>query len=514
MMLSTSVLLIVLDGFGINKRKEGNAIALAKTPTFDKLYSQYLHTRLDTSGRSVGLPEGQMGNSEVGHLNLGAGRIVPQDLVRIDRTIEDGTFFENPILKPAMTECIRQGKAIHLMGLCSNGGVHSSIDHMLALCRMASRLKASKLYVHAFTDGRDTAPGSAPQFIHQLQETFQEIHLGTLASLSGRFYAMDRDNRWDRTELAYRAIAEGMGLKTSNGESAFQLSQQRNESDEFMTPLVIDSYPGVEEGDLCIFANYRADRARQLTRAFTEEHFTRFDRGAAPRLSNFVCMTMYDETFPIPVAFPPLKLTGILSEVLGAHGKRHLHIAESEKYAHVTYFFNGGDEREYPCEERCIVSSPRHVGTYDQCPEMSAGELTQRCISYIKKDCPNFIIINYANPDMVGHTGSLPAAIEAIETVDRCIGDLLDAWLSPNHVAFITADHGNAELMIDPQTGKPHTAHTTNLVPFIAVGERFQKGYRIREKGILADVMPTILEVMDLPRPKEVTGESLLIREL
>lgn len=508
------VLLIVLDGWGINKSKnaEGNAIAKAKAPVYQGLIADNPHTELTASGEAVGLPEGQMGNSEVGHLNLGAGRIVYQDSTRISKAIRDGEFFQNPVLLSAMEAVKKSGGRLHLMGLLSDGGVHSRLDHIFAMLDLAKARGITDVFFHAFLDGRDTPPSSAIKYVKQLEGHLARIGIGGIATVSGRYYAMDRDKRWERVQKAYEALVHGEGVRKYSAVDAVEQSYENSRTDEFMLPaVIIDQNTNrplatINENDAVIFCNFRADRAREITRALTEPDFQGFSRSSAPKLSTFVCLTTYDETLTLPVAFGPVRLTHILGEILSAQGVRQLRIAETEKYAHVTFFFNGGEEPPFPLEDRILVPSPRDVATYDKKPEMSALQITDKVVDSIRSRQYGFILINYANPDMVGHTGILEAAVKAVETLDECLGKVLRAAQEEGMLALITADHGNIEVVIDPPTGQPHTAHTTNPVPFIVV----QKGVHLRDGGILADVAPTVLELMGIAIPPEMTGKSLI----
>jgi len=512
-MLERPVLLIVLDGWGVNPQKEGNAIAQAKAPVYGRLLAECPHTTLNASGEAVGLPEGQMGNSEVGHLNLGAGRVVYQDITRITKAIRDGEFAKNPVLLSALHAVKQNGSALHLLGLLSDGGVHSHIAHFFTMLDLAKLHGLTEVYFHAFLDGRDTPPSSALTYIARLEEHMGRIGTGRIATVSGRFYAMDRDKRWERVQKAYEAVAAGEGIQNSSASDAVRRSYEDGKTDEFMLPTVIigrDGRPfGVMcEGDAAIFCNFRSNRAREITRALTDPSFDGFSRSAAPRLSQFVCLTTYDETFPLPVAFPPTRLTNILGKVVSDRGRRQFRIAETEKYAHVTFFFNGGEEQPFPQEDRVLIPSPRDVATYDLKPEMSAREVTEELVKRIRTSQYGFILANYANPDMVGHTGVIAAAAKAVEVLDECLGRVLDATRESGYIALITADHGNLEVMKDDATGQPHTAHTTDPVPFILVGE----DVLLREGGILADVAPTVLDLMGIERPAEMTGTSLIRR--
>jgi 2,3-bisphosphoglycerate-independent phosphoglycerate mutase len=510
------ILLVVLDGWGIRAEREANAIAVAGTPNVDALLREYPSTALETSGLSVGLPEGQMGNSEVGHTNLGAGRIVYQDLVRINRAVEDGSFFKNDALLLACRRAKEAGGALHLMGLVSDGGVHSHIEHLYACLELARREGVPRAFVHAFMDGRDTPPKAGLEYMAQLEKRLRDTGYGKVATVIGRYYAMDRDKRWDRVEKAYAATVRGEGARAPSGVSAMEQSYAHGENDEFVKPTVIVNGDGkpvgpVRDGDAILFFNFRADRAREITRAFTDPGFKDFERGPAPRLSAYVCMTEYDKTFGLPVAFSPQDLTEIFPELVAHAGLRQLRTAETEKYAHVTFFFNGGRETVFPGEDRILVPSPREVKTYDEKPEMSAREVTDKLVQAIGTGGYGFILVNYANPDMVGHTGILDAAVKAVKVVDECVGRLWQAARKQGMAMLVTADHGNCEMMTDPVTGQPHTAHTLNPVPFILADPDF-KGAKLRAKGVLADVAPTALQVMGLPQPKEMKGLGLLVR--
>ncbi|MBI3754543.1 MAG: 2,3-bisphosphoglycerate-independent phosphoglycerate mutase, partial [Deltaproteobacteria bacterium] len=467
------VILIVLDGWGINPRKEGNAQLLAKTPALDKLFKEYPKTKLETSGLSVGLPQGQMGNSEVGHLTMGAGRIVYQELTRIDREIETGDFFKNKTLLDAMARIKKAGGTLHLMGLVSDGGVHSHINHLFALLDMAKKQGLDKVFIHAFLDGRDTPPSSGKGYIEKLQAHLDKTGIGRIATITGRYYAMDRDNRWERVEKAYKAMAHGYGRLSENPIEAVAEAYQNGETDEFVMPTVIinNNKPVgvIKDGDGIIFFNFRADRARELTRAFTQESFAGFDRGAKLRLSSYVCLTEYDATFNLPVAFSPQSLKNILAELLSNHKIKQLRIAETEKYAHVTFFFNGGVEKPFPLEDRVLIPSPKEVPTYDKKPEMSAYLVTNELVQRVTSGDYKFILVNYANGDMVGHTGIMEAAIKACEVLDECLAKVITAARENGWIALITSDHGNIEQMIDYGTNDAFTAHTTNPVPFVVI---------------------------------------------
>ncbi len=507
------VILVVLDGWGISRNSEANAIALAQAPVYRGLMADCPHTELLASGEAVGLPDGQMGNSEVGHLNLGAGRIVYQDSTRISKAIREGDFFKNPVLLAATESAKQAGGSLHLMGLLSDGGVHSRLDHIFAMLDLAKQQGIANVFFHAFLDGRDTPPSSALEFIAKLEGYLARIGIGKIATVSGRFYAMDRDKRWERVQKAYEALVMGEGIGQASAVDAVKRSYENGKTDEFMLPTVIidpeTSRPlaMIKDGDTVIFCNFRSDRAREITRALTDAGFQGFIRGRVPKLASFVCLTTYDETFDLPVAFAPVRLTNILGEVVSKKGLRQFRIAETEKYAHVTFFFNGGEEPPFPLEDRVLVPSPREVATYDQKPEMSAPEVTEKLVAAIQSRQYAFILVNYANPDMVGHTGIIAAAIKAVEALDGCLGRVLQAAQEAGARVLITADHGNLEIMADTKTGQPHTAHTTDPVPFIVVGEQVA----LRENGLLADVAPTVLQLMGIEQPPEMTGKSLII---
>lgn len=491
------ILLIILDGWGISQRVEGNAIALARTPHYNYLLSHYPHTTLGASGEDVGLPEGYMGNSEVGHLNLGAGRVVYQDFTRINRAIRSGTFFKEKLLLNAVETVEKNKTKLHLMGLVSDGGVHSHISHLFALLTMARDHEVSTV-IHPFLDGRDVLPTSAGIYLEQLKEEMKEKGIGSIGTVMGRYYAMDRDNRWERTERAYNALTGVKGLHAESVEAALHASYERKENDEFVQPTIIGET--VQNKDSVIFFNFRPDRARQLTRAFVDESFDHFERKKLDVY--FVCMTEYEEGIKAPVVFPPLSLKNTLGEVLSSHHLRQLRIAETEKYYHVTYFFNGGEEAPFEGEDRILIPSPK-VTTYDVKPEMSADEITDRVITEIRSRKYDVIIVNFANPDMVGHTGVLSAAIKAIETVDKCIWRIFEACTQTD-VVLITGDHGNAEQVTEIDSDEPFTAHTSNTVPFIIT-----KQCEIRP-GILADMAPTVLDLLGIKKPEEMDGESLI----
>lgn len=505
---------MILDGFGLNERQEANAVYEGNTPNLDRLMAEGPFVKGYASGLAVGLPDGQMGNSEVGHLNMGAGRIVYQELTRITKEIEDGTFYENPALKKAMDNVKEHDSALHLYGLLSDGGVHSHITHLYGLLEMARREGVKHVYVHGFLDGRDTAPTSGKSFVEALEEKMAELGVGRIASLSGRYYAMDRDNRWDRVQKAYDALTKGEGEQAENAVDAMQASYDKEITDEFVVPTVIvesgEPVGRIQEGDSIVFFNFRPDRAREITRAFCADDFDGFDRGERIRLT-YVCFTEYDVTIPNKeVAFHKVELHNTFGEYLAAHGKTQARIAETEKYAHVTFFFNGGVEEPNEGEERILVKSPK-VATYDLQPEMSAYEVCDKLCGAITSGDFDVIIVNFANPDMVGHTGIAKAAIEAVEAVDQCVGRAVEALRSVDGVMFICADHGNCEQLIDYETGDPFTAHTTNPVPFILVNA--DPTYGLREGGCLADIVPTLIELMGMEQPEEMTGKSLLIKK-
>ncbi|MFZ5570067.1 MAG: 2,3-bisphosphoglycerate-independent phosphoglycerate mutase [Thermodesulfobacteriota bacterium] len=506
-------LLMILDGWGINPDVKGNAVKAAPTHFLNELMRTYPATELICCGEAVGLPKGIMGNSEVGHLNIGAGRIVYQELLRIDRSIQDGSFFENQVLNQAMASVRNTGKSLHLIGLVSDGGVHSQLTHVTALLELATRNDIERVYVHAILDGRDTPPDSGAGFLEQLTAFVHRRRIGTIATICGRYYAMDRDTRWDRTQKAFLLYTEAEGLRETDPVQAVRNAYGRGETDEFVKPIVLTDNDGnalgtVSDGDAVLFFNFRADRVRQITRAFTSPDFTFFPRGSRPELSAFVCMTLYDEKFSLPMAFPPVQLNDILGEVISQNGLAQLRIAETEKYAHVTYFFNGGEEKPFPGEDRCLIPSPREVSTYDQKPEMSAREVTREVLNRIRSEKYDLIVMNFANMDMVGHTGILEAAIQAVRTVDDCVREIAGEILVRGGKLLVTADHGNAEKMID-DNGHPHTAHTLNPVPLILVDDS-RRNARLR-KGVLGDIAPTILEIMGISKPEKMTGTSLLI---
>ncbi|EQB90030.1 2,3-bisphosphoglycerate-independent phosphoglycerate mutase [Clostridium punense] len=504
------VMLMILDGFGLSDKVDGNAVRASKKPNYDNLINNYPSVSISASGLDVGLPEGQMGNSEVGHLNIGAGRIIYQELTRISKEIREGRFYENQALNFAIDKAIESNSSLHLMGLLSNGGVHSHIEHVKALITMCKNKGLKKVYVHGFLDGRDVPPSSALEFINYLDEHMRKEGTGKFATISGRYYAMDRDNRWERVQLAYNAMVKGEGNIAENAQKAVELAYHDNKTDEFVIPTVIveDGNPTatIKDKDSVIFFNFRPDRARELTRALNDKEFSGFQRDNLNL--NYVCMTQYDKTIEnVEIAYRAESYVNTLGEYVSKNGCNQLRIAETEKYAHVTFFFNGGIEAPNKGEDRVLVPSPK-VATYDLQPEMSAYEVTTKVIEALDEDKYHMIILNFANPDMVGHTGIIEAAIKAIETVDECLGKIVEKVLEKDGTVFITADHGNAETMIDYSTGKPMTAHTNNLVPFVYVAKDAKQ---LREDGVLADIAPTMLQVMGLAQPEEMTGKSLIL---
>ena len=505
--------LMILDGYGLNDSTTGNAVAEGKTPVMDKLMAECPFVEGNASGMAVGLPDGQMGNSEVGHLNMGAGRIVYQDLTKITKSILDGDFFENEALLAACENAKKQDSALHMFGLVSDGGVHSHNEHIYGLLKLAKMQGVEKVFVHCFLDGRDTPPASGKEYVEQLEAKMQEIGVGKVASVMGRYYAMDRDNRWDRVEKAYNILTKGEGETAVSGPAGIQASYDAGATDEFVLPTVVvkegESAATIQDNDSVIFFNFRPDRAREITRTFCDDNFDGFDRGSRVK-TTFVCFTNYDITIENKlVAFTKDEITNTFGQYLADNGKTQARIAETEKYAHVTFFFNGGVEEPNKGEDRILVKSPK-VATYDLKPEMSAFEVCDKLVDAIKSDKYDVIIINFANPDMVGHTGVEPAAIQAIEAVDNCVGRAVDALKEVNGQMFICADHGNAEQLIDGASGEPFTAHTTNPVPFILVNA--DTSYSLREGGCLADIAPTLIELMGMEQPKEMTGKSLLVQ--
>jgi len=504
------LLLCILDGYGVNASSEGNAIQSAKTPYMDKLMAENPWTQLDASGMAVGLPEGQMGNSEVGHTNIGAGRIVYQELTRITKSISDGDFYTNEALLGAVQNCKEKNSALHIMGLLSDGGVHSHNSHIYALVRLAKREGLSKVYLHCFLDGRDVPPASGKDYVVALSEELEAIGCGKIATVMGRYYAMDRDNRWERVSKAYEAMVLGIGERQEDAAAAVQRSYDGDVTDEFVVPVVVTENDApvatIQEGDSVIFANFRPDRAREITRVLVDSEFDGFKREYQPLY--YVCMTQYDKTMPnVQVAFKPQTLDNTLGEYLAKNGLTQLRIAETEKYAHVTFFFNGGVEAASSGEDRALIASPK-VATYDLKPEMSAYEVTEEALKRIESDAYDVIILNFANCDMVGHTGVFDAAVQAVEAVDECLGKVTEAVLSRGGVALVTADHGNADQMVDPDNGEAFTAHTTFPVPFVVAGMECA----LRAGGCLADIAPTMLSILNLPQPGEMTGKSLIIQ--
>ena len=500
------IAIIIMDGFGISPTQEGNAIAHARKPNLERLWKEYPTTTLKASGLAVGLPRGQMGNSEVGHLNLGGGRIVYQDLTRISLAVEKGTFASNPVLQEAMNLARKGGSKLHLIGLLSDGGVHSHITHLYALLEMARSMDLSRVFVHAILDGRDVPPRSALGYFRDLEEKFSQTGTGSTATVSGRYYTMDRDRRWERVEKAYRCLVYGEGLRADSAEEAVRKGYDRGENDEFIMPTVVDDKGMVDDGDSIIFFNFRPDRAREITRAFVDKDFQEF--ATKPIRVHYTCMTQYDATLNAPVAYPAENLIDTLGEVVSRAGLKQLRIAETEKYAHVTYFFNGGKEEVNPGEDRVLIPSPK-VATYDLQPQMSAYEVRDELLARLDSGRYDLVVLNFANPDMVGHTGIFEAAVKAVEVVDGCVGEIVNRILSLGGAVLLTADHGNAEKMQDSDTGQPHTAHTTNPVP-ISLITSDRKSYRLREDGILADVAPTALELMHIPQPEAMTGRTLI----
>ena len=507
-MAKKPVLLCIMDGFGwVPEETFGNAVVAAKKPHLDALMAKYPMTTINASGMAVGLPEGQMGNSEVGHTNMGAGRIVYQQLTLITKSIKDGEMLQNPVLVKNMKAAIDAGKAIHLMGLVGTGGVHSHADHWFGVLEMAKHMGAKDVYLHCITDGRDTDPHDGKRFLADLQAKLDELGIGKIASVSGRYYAMDRDNNWDREEKAYAAFVYGEGGQYANAAEAIEASYANDKTDEFVLPCVTCEGGRVQDGDTVIFMNFRPDRARQMTRIFCDDAFTGFERRGGRKQVHYVCMAEYDATMPnCEVAYPPVELKNVLGQYLSENGKTQLRIAETEKYAHVTFFFNGGVEAPYAGEDRCVIPSPK-VATYDLQPEMSAPEVAAECKQRIESGKYDVIILNFANCDMVGHTGVFEAAVKAVEAVDAAVKEVVTAVLDAGGCAFLTADHGNAEKMKNPD-GTPFTAHTTNVVPFVAIG---CGDVKLREGGCLADIAPTMLPYIGLPVPAEMTGKSIIV---
>ena len=505
-MAKSPVALIIMDGYGLNNTVEGNAIKAAKTPNLDKYFAEYPNTQLQASGLYVGLPDGQMGNSEVGHTNIGAGRVVYQMLVKISKDIEDGTIRNNKALKDAMKAAKENGKKLHFIGLLSDGGVHSHNEHLYGLLDMAKAEGVEEVYIHTFHDGRDVPPTSGIEYMQQLVDKTKEIGVGKVATIAGRFYAMDRDNAWDRVEKAYKAMVDGEGIKEKDPVEAIKNSYENGVTDEFIVPTVIDENGMIGEGDSVVMINFRPDRARQITRAFVDPEFKGFERKLLN--VNYVCMAQYDASMPnVTVAYPPEQLRMTFGEYMSKLGKTQLRIAETQKYAHVTFFFNGGEERQFEGEDRILIKSP-DVETFDLKPEMSAYEVCDAVCKAIDEDKYDVIILNYANCDMVGHTGIMDAAIKAVEAVDECVGRMVDKILEHNGKAIITADHGNADCLIDPETKSVFTAHTTNPVPMIVIGE----GNVMLSEGALCDLCPTMLDMMEIEKPAEMTGKSLIVK--
>ena len=504
------VMLMILDGWGIAPPSSTNAVTRARTPHLDYYFNRYPHSQLRCSGEAVGLPEGQMGNSEVGHLSIGSGRIIYQSLTRISRAVKDGSLEKNPVLVKAMEEARDGGKKLHLLGLLSDGGVHSHIDHLLGLLAMAQKMGVEKVCVHAFLDGRDTPPQSAAPFLEQVEKACKELGVGQIATVSGRYYAMDRDKRWERIRKVYDCMTGGEALEAPSAAEGLAAAYGAGQTDEFVVPFRVAGVDGkVEKGDSLIFFNFRPDRARELTHVFTDPEFAGFPRKETALPVHFVSMTEYEKGLQAAVAFPPEAIKDTLAEVVSRAGLHQLHIAETEKYAHVTFFFNGGREQPFPNEDRILVPSPK-VATYDLQPEMSAYLVTEKLQDALAKDLYDLVILNFANPDMVGHTGSLEAAVKALEAVDECVGSLAETVLQKGGALCITADHGNLEEMEDPVTHAPMTAHTTNPVPFLVAGA--EPGTQVEDGG-LSDIAPTLLDLLDLPEPEAMTGHSLLVRK-
>ncbi len=507
------VFLIILDGWGLGKEEDTNAYHRANASFLKGLFHNFPHSQLITSGEDVGLPEGQMGNSEVGHLNIGAGRIVYQDLTRISKEIREGSFFQNKVLLTALEKTLKNNSKLHLMGLVSDGGVHSHIEHLKALLIFAKEKGLQEVVIHCFTDGRDTPPNSGVEYIKDLKNFVDNLGIGRFGLLSGRYYAMDRDKRWERTQLAYEALTLGKAdYYVDNIVAGVEKAYERGETDEFIKPTIINGEKDItiKNKDVVIFFNFRADRARQLTHALTEKDFNNFERNVKPDIAYYVTMTLYDEKLKnVHIAYPPEVLKNILGEVISQNKLTQLRIAETEKYAHVTYFFNGGEERPFELEDRCLIPSPKDVPTYDYKPEMSAFEVTNEVLKRLSEDKYKFVVLNYANMDMVGHTGSLPAAIKAVEAVDKCVSKLIPAILDKGGTVFLTSDHGNAEQMAE-EDGSPHTAHTKNPVPFLFISK--SSSLKLRN-GRLCDIAPTILSYLAIKKPKEMTGESLFIKD-
>ncbi len=513
MKVARPVVLCILDGYGIAPEGPGNAVTLANTPHIDALFSEYPRTHLKCSGRAVGLPDGFMGNSEVGHMNIGAGRVVYQDMTRIDIAIEKGELAKNSTLNQLIDATNASGGSLHLMGLLSDGGVHSHIEHLKSLLTLCKQKGVQSVHLHAFLDGRDTPPTSGKGYMEEILSSMQEIGIGDVATVMGRFWAMDRDKRWERVEKAYRALTANEGEKAPDAITAITVSYDRDENDEFVKPTIICDESGDPIGPICdgdgvFFFNFRADRARELTRAFIDEPFEGFERVVQPKLCGYATMTEYESSFGVPVAFGPQTIVNSLGEIVSNAGLRQLRIAETEKYAHVTYFFSCGRESEFPGEERILIPSPRDVATYDLKPKMSACAVADALIDRLNTRELDFVVVNFANPDMVGHTGILPAAIEAIEEVDACVGRVVDTVLEQNGIVLITADHGNAEVMLTPE-GAPVTSHSTNEVPFVLVDT--ERKNATLEPGVLGDIAPTVLSLLALDQPADMTGKNRIV---
>jgi 2,3-bisphosphoglycerate-independent phosphoglycerate mutase len=505
------IMLLILDGWGYSAETRGNAIAAANTPNFNKLWHTYPHTLLQACGLAVGLPEGQMGNSEVGHLHIGAGRRAPQDLTRISEAIASGEFMQNPVLVAAITKLVQTQKALHIFGLVSDGGVHSHTTHIQAVIELADKLGLKQIYVHAFLDSRDTPPKSASAYLQAIEKTLQKVNAGQIASISGRFYAMDRDKRWDRVQLAYDMLTQGKTeFHAASAEEALQLAYERGETDEFVKPTCVqtaaEKFHSIQDGDAIIFMNFRADRAREITQAFTDENFANFPRAVRPKLADYITLTQYSAELQTQIAFLPIDLKNVLGEVIANKGLTQLRIAETEKYAHVTYFLNGGEEKQFLHEDRILVQSPK-VATYDLQPEMSIYQVTEKLLAAIATEKYDFIACNFANPDMLGHTGSIEATVKALEAVDDCLGKTFAAIKQAGGELVIISDHGNAEQMVSEETGQAHTAHTCSPVPFIYVG---RAAVITHDNGSLVDVAPTLLYLLGVDQPSEMTGKRLI----